>query len=137
MCSILSLNYPVSVVSLNVYGTEWTCRTKVLASAASYAAFGIDHRNPESFLSSLFQWYHLYGTSGAMALAVATRLTVAHRDAVLSDPYRMTNLYGRFLLTCNGTYGTSGTDVGTPCTLGTAIAALVGHFRLHETRKVR
>jgi len=122
----------VTVVPFHINGAEGTCRTKVLACAASYAALGVDNRYLQFLLAAVFQINHLYGSRRTMALAIATRLTVAHGDAVLPDPHGMAYLHGGLLLACNGTYGTRRADVGAPDTFGAAISTLVGNLGLHK-----
>jgi hypothetical protein len=115
----------MGVVAFHINGTERTCRTKVLACTTSDTAFCIDNRYLQFFLASILNIYHLYGSGGAMTLAIATRLAVAHRNTVLPDPYCMAYLHGGFFLACNGTYGTCRTNVGTLGTFGTTISAFV------------
>ena len=115
----------MGVVAFHINGAERTCRTKVLACTASYTTFGVDNRYLQLLLASILHIYHLYGSGGAMTLAIATCLTVAHRNTVFPDPYSMTYLHGGFFLACNRTYGTCRTNVGTLGTFGTTISAFV------------
>ena len=69
-----------------------------------------------------------------VASTVATGLVVPDRQTVLFDPDRMTDVNGR--LVCHGDRadGSRGTYLRTLHTFGTAIALLIGYFRLHEGR---
>ena len=71
-----------------------------------------------------------------MAGAVSTFHIIGDADAILLYPYGVAYLDSRFIsfryrpdCTCRTYFRTLGT-------FGTAVAALVGHFRLHQFRQV-
>lgn len=123
-------------VSLHVDGTEGAGGTEVLAGSATYAAFRVDYRYLLGFLIFRMAWHHLYGTRRAMAGTVATLHTVSHGDAIPSSPYSVSYLCRRFLCPGYRADSSCGAHFGAFRTLRTAIASLVGHFRLHQPCQV-
>ena len=112
-------------IAFHVNGTEWPCRAEVLAGTAPDAAFFVYNRNLGRFGVGRVGYDHEDGTSGAVAGTVAAFHAVGQGNAILLDPYGMTNLGDRLVGYGNRPYGAGGTDVSTFGTFRTAIAALV------------
>jgi hypothetical protein len=71
-----------------------------------------------------------------VAGTVATLYTIGQRDAVFLDPYGMAYLRRDLDLMADGLDGACRTYLRTTVALRTAVAALVGHDRLHEVHQV-
>lgn len=126
----------MTFMSFHIDGAEWAGGTKMLAGTAADAPFCIDGRNLQRTLVALHRGYHLYGSCGAMACAIATSLSVGQGDAVLPYPHGMAYLGGRFHLACYRTYDPCGAYLRTLGALWPAISAFVRHFGLHQSRQV-
>ena len=123
-------------MSLHVDGAERTRRTQVLACAAPDAPLGIDGRNPDGVHVAAVGGHHQDSPRGTMAGAVAALHTVGQRNAVLPDPYGMTDAGGGFLLDGDRSDGSRRADLRTPRALRTAVASFVGHFGLHQLLQI-
>ena len=62
---------------------------------------------------------------------------VCDADAILLNPYGMTDLDGRFLGEARQMDGIGRTHLRTLGAFGAAVTAFVGHFRLHQFCQVR
>ena len=71
-----------------------------------------------------------------MAGTVATIYAIGQRNTVLFYPYGVTDACGRFFGNGYRTDGSCGTDFAASGTFRTAIATLIGHFGLHQSRQV-
>ena len=112
-------------IAFHIDRTEWAGRTKILTLATSDASFRIDgwHLHMTSIRSGVV--HHLDRTGRAMARTSTARIIVDNRDAILLNPYRMTDVDGGLILTGNRLYGSRRTDIGATCTLRTAKTSLV------------
>ena len=119
-------------MSFHIDCAERACRTQVLTCAAADAAFGIDNGYFGGLRISGVRSHHLYGADRAVASAVAALHLIGDADAILLYPYGMTYLDGRFVGFRYRPDSTCRTNFRTLGTFGTAVAALVGHFRLHQ-----
>ena len=72
-----------------------------------------------------------------MAGTVPTFHLVCDADAILLNPYGMTDLDGRFLGEARQMDGIGGTHLRTLGAFGAAVTAFVRHFRLHQFCQVR
>jgi len=115
---------------------ERACRTQVFTCAAADAAFGIDNRYFGGLRISGARSHHLYGADRAVAGAVAALYLIGDANAILLYPYGMTYLDGRFVGFRYRPDSTCRTNFRTLGTFGTAVAALVGYFRLHQPCQV-
>ena len=84
-------------VSFHVNGTEWTCRTKILASPATDTTFHIHNRNLQRIRIISIGRNHRNRSRRAMPGAVATRYLIPKWHAILLYPHGMTNLRGRLI----------------------------------------
>ena len=119
-------------VTFDIDGAERTRRTEVFASSATDAAFGVDNGYLERTGVGSILRNHLDGACRAMAFAIAAGHAVGIHHAVLFNPYGMAHLDGRLFGTVDGADGTGRTHFGALRTFGTAIAAFVGGFGLHQ-----
>ena len=123
-------------MSFHIDCAERACRTQVLTCAAADAAFGIDNGYFGGLRISGVRSHHLYGADRAVAGAVAALHLIGDADAILLYPYGMTYLDGRFVGFRYRPDSTCRTNFRTLGTFGTAVAALVGHFRMHQPCQV-
>ena len=122
----------VHFVTFDIDGAERTRRTEVFASSATDAAFGVDNGYLERTRVGSILRNHLNGACRAMAFAIAAGHAVSIHHAVLFNPYGMAHLGRGFLFTGDGLYGACWAHLRAACTLGTAIATLIGELGLHE-----
>ena len=87
-------------VSLDVNGTERTCRTQVFASTATDTAFRIDDRDhyglvlfavfaTSSMSVTAVERNHLYSSDRTMSSTIPAIYSIGKRDAVLFHPHGM------------------------------------------------
>ena len=123
-------------MSFHIDGTERSGRAQVFTCAATDTPFGIDDRNLDGTRVIAVRGNHQYGSRRAMAGTVATIHAIGQRNTVLFYPYGVTDARGRFFGNGYRPDGSCGTDFAASGTFRTAIAALVGHFGLHQSRQV-
>ena len=119
------------LIPLHINRAERSGRAEVLAGAAA-DAFVLVHSRHLHLAVRSFIFYHLDGTCGAVACAVAAADTVGQHNTIIFNPNGMTYMDASFFLTGNGLDGTSGADLAASRAFGTAIAALKRHRGLHE-----
>ena len=95
-------------IAFHVNGTEWPCRAEVLAGTAPDATFFVYNRNLGRFGVGRVGCDHEDGTSGAVAGTVAAFHAVGQGDAILFDPYGMTNLVADLSATVIGRMAPAG-----------------------------
>ena len=122
-------------VSFYINGAERPCGTEVLALAATDTFLGIYYRHFHTIAVNLLL-HHLNRPCGAVTRTSTAVVTVGHRDAVLLNPYGVTDMDGGLLLFGNSFDCTRRAYLAATCTLRTAIAALKGHLGLHEFHRV-
>lgn len=81
-------------MSLDVYRTERTCGTKVLACSATYATLSVYHRNLGRLIVIGINMHHKNGSRRTMARTVATFNSIGNRQTILLNPYGMTYTSG-------------------------------------------
>ena len=123
-------------VPFDIDGTEGTCRTQVLACAATDATLYADSRNFQSIGTVGIKGHHADAPRGTMVGAVIALLPVAEDDAILLNPLRTAYLQGGFVCHIQPLYSSRGAYFGAFCTFRAAITPFVGHFRLHQCCKV-
>ena len=134
-------------VTFYIDSAERTCRTQVFASTATDTAFRIDNRDhyglvlfavfaTSSMAVTAVERNHLYSSDRTMSSTIPAIYSIGKRDAVLFHPHGVAYLYARFFGNGDGAYGPCRAHLRTLGTFGTAVAALVGHFRLHQFRQV-
>ena len=79
-------------VSLDIYGTERTRRTKIFTRTATDATFSVHDRNFGCIRPAGFRGHHSNSSRRAMAGAVATLDTIGERNTIGANPYGMTDL---------------------------------------------
>ena len=114
-------------MSLDDNSREGTRRTDVLTSATANTGRLVDNRHHGRLLIVLVEHDHLDGPCRTVTGTVAAVHTVGQRNAVLLNPYGMTNLKGGLFNAIKWFNSPCRTDIGTARTLWTTIAALVGH----------
>ena len=119
------------LIPFHINRAERSGRAEVLAGTAADAFVLVYGRHLHLAVRS-FIFYHLDGTCGAVACAVAATHTIGQYDAIIFNPNGMTHMDTSFFLTGNGLDGTSGADLAAAGAFGTAIAALKRHRGLHE-----
>lgn len=80
-------------MALHVDGTEWPYRAEVLAGSATNTAILINCRNARRLLILWVHLHHGNGSYRAMTGTVTTRHAIGNRQAVLLNPYGMTDLF--------------------------------------------
>ena len=120
----------------HIDGTERSGRAQVFTRAATDTPLGIDDRNLDRARVTAVRGNHQYGSRWAMAGTVATIHAIGQRNTVLFYPYSVTDARGRFFSNGYRSDGSCGTDFAASGTFRTAIATLVGHFGLHQSRQV-
>ena len=120
----------------HIDGTERSGRAQVFTRAATDTPLGIDDRNLDGVRVTAVRGNHQYGSRRAMAGTVATIYAIGQRNTVLFYPYGVTDARGRFFGNGYRTDGSCGTDFAASGTFRTAIATLIGHFGLHQSRQV-
>ena len=123
-------------MSCHINSAERTGRTKVLTRPTTDTFFYIYYRNLWRICFFRIGSYHLYGTCRTMAGTVPTFHLVCDADAILLNPYGMTDLDGRFLGEARQMDGIGRTHLRTLGAFGAAVTAFVGHFRLHESCQI-
>lgn len=98
------------------------------------AALGINGRNKMALVA--FICYHLDGISRAMTLTIAAADIIAQNNAVVSNPYGMSNLNRCFFFGRGELDGSCGADVRAGMASYRAIASLKGHLGLHEMLRI-
>ena len=132
--SILNSQFSIDLVhfvSFYIDGAEGPCGTEVLALAAAYTFLGIFYRHFDNFAVDLFL-HHLNRPCGTVTRTSTAVVTIGDRDAVLLNPYGVTDMDGGLLLFGDSFDSTRRADLTATRTLGAAISALKGHFGLHE-----
>ena len=84
----------MSFMSFHIDGTERTCRTQIFACAAPDAPFGIHNGDSDRVHIVTVGRNHQYCARRAMTGTVAALHTVGQRNAILPDPYGMTDTGG-------------------------------------------
>ena len=125
----------VHFVAFNIDGAERSGRAEVFAGATADAFVFVHGRHLHRTFRA-FMVYHLDGSRGAVAFAVAAADAVGEHHTVLLDPHGMADMDGGFLFSRDGFDGTSGADFAASCAFGTAVAALKRHRGLHEVHHV-
>ena len=110
---------------LNVYRTERTRRTQVLACSATDATLSVDDRNLRRLFVLGIHVYHQYGSRRTVTGTVATRHAICKYDTVLLGPYRVAYLYGRLVFGLDGLDGARRADLATTMALWSAVAPLI------------
>lgn len=82
------------LVSLDVYRTERTCGTKVLACPATDATLSVYHRNLGRLIVIGINMHHKDGSRRTVARTVATFNSIGNRQTILLNPYGMTYTSG-------------------------------------------
>ena len=119
------------LIPLHINCAERSGRAEVLAGTAA-DAFVLVYGRHLYFPVRSFIFYHLDGTCGAVACAVAAADTIGQYDAIIFDPNGMTHMDASLLFPCDRFDGTSGADLAASRAFGTAIAAFKRHRGLHE-----
>ena len=127
----------VRTVSFYVYSAERSGRAKVFAFAAAYTALVVNSRHEDCSSVCCCVFHHLNGILGAMFGACTTMVAVGNRDAVLLDPYCVTDMNERLIFLSDCLNSSGRTNLRTMCALGSAVAALEGHLGLHEPERIR
>ena len=125
------------LVTLNVDGREWPCRTEILTSSTADALAFVYGWDVGSGLVAGMERHHLYGSRRTMARTVATFDAIGKNHAVFLYPNGMTYLCAGLLLLGNGTYSPCGAYLRATVALGTAVAAFVRHRGLHHRKEPR
>lgn len=110
-------------VALHVDSAEGVCRAKMLAFAATDTFLRVDKRHFYGVTVDLFA-DHLDRFGRAMTCTCAARISVVDRNAVLLNPYCVTDMNGSFLFRSDTLDSSRGANLAATCTLGTAVAAL-------------
>lgn len=82
------------LISLNIYRTERTRRTQILACSATDATLGVDNWNLGRLVVLGIHVHHHYGSRRTMAGTVAAAHSVGHRQTVFLYPHGMTDADG-------------------------------------------
>ena len=109
---------------------------EILACSASYAACFVDGGYPCSELIVGVEWYHLYCSRGAVALAVAAADAIGDGNAVFAYPHGVAYLRAYLLGQCYWLYCSCGAHFRAAVAFWSAISALVAHCGLHELLQV-
>ena len=110
-------------ISFHINCAERSGRAEVLAGAAADAFVLVYGRHLHLAVRS-FIFYHLDGTCGAVACAVAATHTIGQYDAIIFNPNGMTHMDAGLLFPCDRFDGTSGADLAAAGALGATVAAL-------------
>ena len=129
-----ALYLPMYFIAFYIDSTEGSGRTEVLTGTATDALRLVDHGNIVFFVT--FIGHHLNGTRRTMTGTVVTTHIIGQHYTVFLNPHGMTDLLSRLFLTGDRTDGTRRTYLRTARTLGTTIAALVLHHRLHQMLQI-
>ena len=119
------------LIPLHINRAERSGRAEVLAGAAA-DAFVLVYGRHLHLAVWAFVVYHLNGTCGAVACAVAATHTIGQYDAIIFNPNGMTHMDASLLFPCDRFDGTSRADLAASCAFGTTIAAFKRHRGLHE-----
>ena len=82
------------LIPLDVYRTERTRRTQVLACSATDATLSVDDRNLRRLFVLGIHVYHQYGSRRTVTGTVAAAHSIANRQTVLLYPHGMTDADG-------------------------------------------
>ena len=118
-------------ISFHINCAERSSRAEVLAGTAA-DAFVLIHGRHLHLAIWTFVVYHLNGTCGAVACAIAATYTIGQYGAIIFNPNGMTHMDAGLLFPCDRFDGTSGADLAASRAFGTTIATLKRHRRLHE-----
>ena len=121
----------VHFISFHINCAERSGRAEVLAGAAADAFVFVDGRHLYLAVRT-FVIHHLDSSSGAVACTVATADAIGQHNAILLDPYGMSDMDASLFLTGDGLDGTGRADLAAAGAFGTAVAALKRHCGLHE-----
>ena len=116
-------------MAFHIDGAEWPHGAQVFAGAAANALFGIDRH--QSMMIAFTGGHYLDGTDGTVAGAI-TAVAAIVCEAVFLNPYGMANLDGGLFHRRNAFNGSCRAYFRTTRAFGTAVAALVRHFGLHQ-----
>ena len=130
------LNGFVDFVAFDVDGGEWAGGAEVLACAATDAACFVDGRDLRSIFGGTFERHHRNCAHRAMAFAVAAVNAIPNGNAVLLNPYGVTDLRARFLLEADGLDGTGGAHLRATVALRSTISQFITHGGLHHSEQV-
>lgn len=140
----------MEIITLHIDGTVGIGRTEILTCTATDTLLFVDHGDQQHLLAgnllivsispsstvlmySCLQRYHLDGLSRTFTGTEATRLSILHGNAVVTNPRSTSYLNGSALLYRHRLDGSCGAHLGTAVALGTAIAMLEAYLGLHET----
>lgn len=126
----------MGTVSFYVDSAERASRAEVLALAAAYTALVINSRHEDGSSVCRRVFHHMNGVSGTMFGARTAMVAVGHGDAVLLDPHRVTDMNEGLVFSPDSLNSAGRTHLGTTCTLRSAVTALEGHLRLHQSHRV-
>ena len=118
-------------VSFYIDGRKRTHRAEVFARTATNATLGV-HHHVLALVWTRFVHHNLYSASRTSIHTLAAIHLLFVHQAVLLNPYGMTDLRARFLFASNRLDSTGRTHVATLCTLWAAIAIFVRHLGLHQ-----
>lgn len=124
------------LMPFHVDGADRIRGTEVLTGSATDAAFFIDSGYSGTTTIVLVKTHHLDCSDGTMAGTITAFDIVRKNQAVLLDPYGMSDLCAGFLLRRNRTDGSSRAYLGAAIALRSAVATLVAHRRLHECQQI-
>lgn len=123
------------LIPFHINCAERSGRAEVFAGAAA-DAFVLVHGRHLHRAVRAFVVYHLDGTRGAVAGAVAAADAVGEHHAVFLNPYGMTHMDTGLFLTCDGLDGTGRADLAASRAFRATVAALKRHRGLHEVHQV-
>ncbi len=121
----------MSYITFHINRAERTGRAEVFAGTTADALVLVHGRHLYCAVRA-FVVYHLDGSCWAVTCAVAAADAVGQHHAIVLDPYGMSHMDVRLLLTGNGFDGTSRADLAAAGACGAAIAVLKRHRGLHE-----
>ena len=121
----------VHFISFHINRAKRSGRAEVLAGTAA-DAFVLVYGRHLHLAVRTFVVYHLNGTCGAVACAVAAADTVGQHNTIIFNPNGMTYMDASFFLAGNGLDGTGRADLAASRAFGATIATLKRHRGLHE-----
>ena len=98
-------------VSLNMNGSERSCRAKVFACSAADASFLIDCRDSERLRVVRILPYHADCSGWAVSCTVAAAYLISVYDAVVEAYYSVSDLGRRLLLSADRSDRSRRTDI--------------------------
>lgn len=119
-------------VSLDINGTERTCRTQIFTRTAPDTPFGIHHRYQGREIIVGDGGYHRDCSRRTMSGAITALHAVCQDNAILLYPYGMADLYSGLFFSRNLSDCSSRANLRTFRTFGTTITAFIRKFRLHK-----